>query len=148
LASPKTLTEAQRQRAEMLLLHAKGMSAVDIATVLSVHPNTVYHYLHAYQDEGAKGLLRIRRRGARPRIKAAQRALIARIADRTPIEYGLPYSRWSLSKLREYLIRKHIVTQVSCEHLRRILKKRASASNALFGSSPAKIREGQLFYRK
>ena len=135
----------QRQRIEILLLHAEGMTAIGIATTLGIHPNTVYHHLHAYQEGGFLKLIRARRRGAAPRIKASQRTLIARIADRSPADYGLPYGRWSLSKLKEYLIRKRVIQAISCEHLRRILKKRVSNSNVSSENLQDKTREESQF---
>ncbi|MGA9923653.1 MAG: hypothetical protein WBQ29_09635, partial [Isosphaeraceae bacterium] len=40
-----------------------------------------------------------------------------------PTTLGLPLGRWSLAKLRAYLIRQRIVPTISREHLRRVLKK-------------------------
>jgi hypothetical protein len=36
---------------------------------------------------------------------------------------GLPYGRWSLAKLRAYLIQPRLLKTISREHLRRVRKK-------------------------
>ena len=55
---------------------------------------------------------------------------------------GLPYSRWTLAKLRAYLIRERLVKAISREHLRRVLKKGVTASATCGVSSSAPIRTG------
>jgi hypothetical protein len=49
---------------------------------------------------------------------------IAQVAEQSPTEFGLPYGRWSLAKLQEYLIhQRRLLKAISREHLRRLLKK-------------------------
>ena len=50
----------------------------------------------------------------------AQFKAIWRLAERSPLALGLPFARWSLAKLRAYLIRKRLVKAISREHLRRV----------------------------
>ena len=58
------------------------------------------------------------------RIGEDKVAAIWRLAELKPYELGLPYGRWSLSKLAEHLVKSRIVKAISREHLRRLLKKR------------------------
>ena len=61
--------------------------------------------------------------GGRPRrIDDAARQEIRGIALARPRDLGEPGTRWSLSRLRRYLIRNRIVDHVDKEHLRRILR--------------------------
>src|SRR5207249_5163291 len=90
--------------AEALLFYSAGLNAVVIAAVLEVHVNTIYTYLHAFSQYGIPYLRRLRLPGAPQRISAAQADEIALIADQSPTEFGLPYGRWSLAKLQDYLI--------------------------------------------
>jgi transposase len=120
----------QRRRAETLLLHAAGVSASDIARLLEVHPHTTYADLHAFRRHGLASVCRSRRRGAPPRLTRGQLAAIWRLAETPPYELGLPYGRWSLSKLRAYLLRRRILKAISREHLRRLLQKGGSPSAA------------------
>jgi len=116
---------SSRRRANVILLFGAGLAGQDIARELKAHPNTVYADLRAYAESGLKCLNRISSVGAPTQIKAEQVEEILRIANMEPFELGLPYGRWSLSNLREYLIKIKVVKAISREYLRRILKKGA-----------------------
>jgi transposase len=113
----------QRRRAEVLLLLAAGHSAAFIAQLLAVHVNTVYTDLQAFARARLRCLQPTRRRGAPARLTPAQYKAIWRLAEQSPLTLGLPFARWSLAKLRAYLMRQHLVRAISREHLRRVLKK-------------------------
>lgn len=117
------LTARQRRRAEVLVLYSAGMEGVDIARALDIHINTVYSDVRAFERDGVDCIHHRLRGGAPVRIAEAQRAEILRLAEMSPGEVGLPYGRWSLSKLREYLLQHRIVLAISREHLRQVLKK-------------------------
>jgi transposase len=123
----------QRRRLETVLLHTAGHTAVDIAVLLGVHVNTVYSDLHLFHCRRLHGLLSRRRLGAPPRLTPQQRRTIYRLAEQSPTELGLPYGRWSLTKLRDYLLSHRMVRSISREHLRRVLKKGGTGSD----TSPA-----------
>ena len=117
----------QRRRAEVLLLYSAGMEALTIAQALGSHVNTIYSDLQAFERSGVECIRQRLYGGAPVRITEGQRAAILNLAEIPPGEVGLPYGRWSLSKLREYLIRHRVVKTISREHLRRVLKKGGSA---------------------
>lgn len=125
----------QRRRAEALLLLAAGHPAAFIARLLEAHTNTIYADLHAFARHGLSCLRPTRHRGARPRLSSAQLKAIWRLAERSPLSLGLPFARWSLAKLRAYLIRERLVRAISREHLRRVLKKGGSICAACVASS-------------
>lgn len=116
-------TPRQLRRAEALVLYAAGLEANEIARALDVHINTVYSDLRAFDLRGVACVRERMQGGAPARLSAAQRAAIVRMAETSPGDVDLPFGRWSLSKLREYLIRRRIVKAISREHLRRVLKK-------------------------
>lgn len=115
-----------QRRAEAVLLHAEGMSATDIAHMLGVHANTIRADLHAFDQHGLSAVVNGRRPGAPAQLRPHQQAEICRLADQEPCELGLPYGRWSLAKLRSYLIRQRRVKKISRAHLARVLKKGGS----------------------
>jgi transposase len=118
------LTEAkQRRRAHAMLLHGVGVGGEAIAQGLSAHSNTIYADLHAFAAEGVAAVYRFGRVGSPKAIPPAQEAEICQLADHAPIDIGLPYARWSLTKLRAYLLQRRWVKHLSREHLRRILQK-------------------------
>jgi len=120
----------QRRRLEAALLHFAGHTAQDIAALLAVHVNTVYADLRLFHHRRLDGLLLQRPLGAPPRLTPPQRRTIWRLAQQPPSELGLPYGRWSLAKFRDYLIRHRIISAISREHLRRVLKKGGTRSAA------------------
>ena len=134
----KALLPWQRRRAEVLLLHAAGQPATRIAQLLQVHPNTVYADLHAFARHRLSCLDGPRAAGAPPRLSREQVEVIWRLAGKPPTAVGLPYGRWSLAKLRAYLIHQHLVKAISREHLRRVLKRggTACATSAASSSAP------------
>jgi transposase len=113
--------------AEALLFYSVGLDAQCIADALAVHVNTIYACLHRFARLGIALFQCVPPQGAPPRIRAAQLDEIARVAEQSPTEYGLPYGRWSLAKLQEYLIdQRRLLKRISREHLRRLLKKSRS----------------------
>ena len=129
----------QRRRAEVLLLHAAGLSATAMAQLLQVHVNTVYADLRDFDQHGLSSLRRPRRVGAPPRLDPGQIETIWHLANQPPTALGLPLGRWTLAKLRDYLLRHRIVTAISREHLRRVLKKGGTLSGASNASSSIPI---------
>ena len=144
----ETSTNARLCRwAEVLLFYAAGLNAQSIADALAVHVNTIYACLHRFAHLGVALFQRTRRPGAPARITAAQIEEIARIAEQSPTEFGLPYGRWSLANLREYLIhQRRLLKAISREHLRRVLKKRIFVSATFNANSSVMIRNGVRFW--
>ncbi len=133
--------------AEGLLFYAAGLNAPSIANALAVHVNTIYACLHRFAHLGVALFQRTRRPGAPAHITAAQIEEMARIAEQSPTEFGLPYGRWSLANLREYLIhQRHLLKVISREHLRRVLKKRIFVSATFNANSSVMIRNGVRFW--
>src|SRR5262245_2283589 len=113
-----------RRRAEAILFYADGLNGVEIAEVLQVHPNTIYADLHAFDQQGLNSLPPLSQGGAPPPLTPEQREQIVALAQQEPIEFGLPYGRWSLAKFRDFLIyQKRLLKQISREHLRGLLKQ-------------------------
>jgi hypothetical protein len=52
----------------------------------------------------------------------AQRREIKKIAKSRPAEHGLPFSRWSLAKLADFLVAEGVVEDISHEGLRELLR--------------------------
>jgi transposase len=138
----KPLLPWQRRRAEVLLLHAADQPAARIAQLLQVHPNTVYADLHAFAQRRLSCLSGPRTVGAPARLSREQIETIWRLAEKPPTAVGLPYGRWTLAKLRAYLIRERLIKAISREHLRRVLKKGDTASATSGASSSAPILTG------
>ena len=113
--------------AEALRFYRAGLDAQCIADALGVHVNTIYACLHRFARLGMLLLQCLPPQGAPPRISATQLDEIARVAEQSPTEFGLPHGHWSLANLQEYLIdQRRLLQRISREHLRRLLKKSRS----------------------
>lgn len=112
-----------RTRLLIVDLSSRGASVPEVVRELGVHKTTVWRWLNAFNQHGLSRLLaRDRRGGPRPRVTETQKAAIARIASTSPEELGLAFSSWSLRRLRDYLKARSVVTDISRERLRQILK--------------------------
>jgi len=125
---PELVDPHQQRRAEVLLMYGMGVKPLEIALSQGVHPNTVYKDLHAFEQLGIEAIQQLQKGGAPSRITANQITKIMQLADQSPQEVGSPYGRWSLRKLRVYLVKHHIVKSIGRERLRQLLKKRFSLS--------------------
>ena len=113
---------ALRQRAQILLASDSRSLAPEIARVLQTDENQVRRVIGEFNADGMASL-RPRIGGGRPRrIDDEAREKIRAIALARPRDLGEPGTRWSLTRLRRYLIRNRIVDHVDKEHLRRILQ--------------------------
>jgi transposase len=112
---------ALRQRAQIVLASDARSSAGEIARVLGTDENQVRRVIREFNGDGMASL-RPPMGGGRPRrIDDAARDEIRAVALARPRDFGEPGTRWSLTTLRRYLVRKRVVHTISKEHLRRIL---------------------------
>lgn len=140
------LDTPQQRRSQAILLYHDSMSATEIAMTLQAHVNTILADLHAFDQQGLSSVTQVHQRGVSPRLTPAQKAEICRLADQAPSELGLPYGRWSLSKLRTYLLRQRLVKTLRREHLRRILKKGGSPADEFNASSSVVTPSARRFW--
>jgi transposase len=113
---------ALRQRAQIVLASDARSAAPEIARVLQTDENQVRRVIAEFNADGMVSL-RPRIGGGRPRrIDDAARERIRGIALARPRDLGEPGTRWSLTTLRRYLVRRRVVAAISKEHLRRVLQ--------------------------
>jgi transposase len=133
---PVSMTEGQRlqrigrtakdpvklRRAIVVLMSAQGQSAPDIAHLLDCSQEYVRQVIHDFNDIGFRAL-DPKWSGGRPKTISEQaRRQIRVIARCCPRDLGLPFSAWSLSKLAEHLAAAGVVTSISRETIRQILR--------------------------
>jgi len=106
------------RRAQMVLLSAQKMSVAKIAEVTFTSEDRVRDVIHNFNADGF-GSLYPRYAGGRPRtFNLLERRGIKKIAKSKPVEQGLPFSTWSLSKLADFLVAEGVVDDISHEGLR------------------------------
>ena len=119
--SKQSKLASTRQRALILLASNTLMSAPEIARMLLTDESHVRKVIHEFNRHGFESL-RPRLGGGRPRrIQADDEARIVAVAGARPDTLGVPFTRWSLSKLSRYLCVQKI--EVSPAHLARILAR-------------------------
>jgi transposase len=110
-----------RQRASILLASNTLMSVPQIARMWMTDEEHVRRVIHDFNERGFDSL-RPRFGGGRPRrISSDDEQRIVALAGARPSTLGVPYTRWSLSKLARYLTEQGL--SVSPAHLARILHR-------------------------
>lgn len=109
------------RRCLVVLMSSQGRSATEIAGALGSDDDWVREVIHAFNRDRMDSL-RPRWSGGRPpTITLEMRVRIAEIAATRPQLLKEPFTRWSLTKLRAYLIKSKVVPTISKERLRQIL---------------------------
>jgi hypothetical protein len=106
----------------MVLWSAQGISVVQIAGLAFTSEDRVRDVLHNFNADGFESLYPRYAGGRPPVFTLAQRREIKKIAKSRPAEHGLPFSRWSLAKLADFLVAEGVVEDISHEGLRELLR--------------------------
>ena len=109
-------------RLMIVLLSAKGKGVPEISSAVNLHPINVRKWIHRFSSSGVDGLRSGKSPGRPPLFSGEQRHEIMRVAKANPRTLGLHFSRWSLQRLRRYLIDRLIVNHISVETIRQIIQ--------------------------
>ncbi len=97
------------------------MSVPQIAGLAFTSEDRVRDVLHNFNADGFDSLYPRYRGGRPPQFTLQQRREIKKIAKSRPAGHGLPFSRWSLAKLADFLVAEGVVEDISHEGLRELL---------------------------
>lgn len=91
------------RRAQMIWLSSQGKKTVEIAEMWGITGATVLHTIQNFNSKGLMSLADKPRKG-RPR-KTTDRyvRLLKEAVQKSPRDFGYPFSSWTLDRLREYL---------------------------------------------
>jgi transposase len=109
-------------RLQIIMLSAAGKRVPEISEEVHLHPINVRKWIHRFNQMGLDGLRSGKSPGRPPVFSEEQREQIVHIANTNPRSLGLHYSRWSLQRLRRYLIEHRIVDHISVETIRQIIQ--------------------------
>ena len=115
-------------RLKIILLSAAGRRVPEISESISLHPINVRKWIHRFNRYGLDGLRSGKSPGRPLTFSDEQRRRIITIASINPRLLGLRYSRWSLQRLRRYLIDLKVVDQISVETIRQIIQSQGEAT--------------------
>ncbi|MGP4104818.1 helix-turn-helix domain-containing protein [Nonomuraea sp. KM90] len=98
------------------------MTTMQIAKVAFTSEDRVRDVIHNFNADGFDSLYPKYKGGRKPVFTLPQRVEIKKIAKSRPAEHGLPFSRWSLAKLADFLVAEGVVEDISHEGLRELLR--------------------------
>jgi transposase len=90
------------ERAQMVLLSARGFTVPQIAEIFEVGEDTVRTWLHRYQERGPDGLVDCPRPGRRPKDRLARQIVDAQMHN-SPRANGLVQAGWTVGLLAAFL---------------------------------------------
>lgn len=101
---------------------AQGSKVPDIARRFYFSPQHVRTIIKDFNANGFTALVPKYGGGRPAKFSEDQRGLIVETALCPPDLLGQPFRRWSLAKLRDFLVAEKIVESISLETIRQILK--------------------------
>lgn len=112
------------RRAQVVLASAQGAKVPAIAAMFHFSEPHVRHIIKEFNQHGFKALEPKERPGRPPKFTEEQISLMVETALCPPDLLGLPFTRWSLEKLRAYILKDKLVASISLETLRSMLQAR------------------------
>jgi len=110
------------RRTQVVLASAQGSKAPDIGRRLYFSPQHVRTIIKEFNATGFEALVPKYGGGRPATFSAEQRSLIVETALCPPDLLGQPFMRWSLAKLRDFIVAERIVASISIETIRQILR--------------------------
>ncbi|MBI3871761.1 MAG: helix-turn-helix domain-containing protein [candidate division Zixibacteria bacterium] len=103
---------------------SRGRPVSEIADRVGVHLTTVYDWVYRFNRTGFAGFEDAPNPQGRPSSLSSRqvRRLIATALAR-PADLGLPFTHWSVAKLRDFCHQKKLLPALSNEWVRRLLRR-------------------------
>lgn len=111
------------RRCQVILASAQGMKVPEIAETYYLSEDHVRILIRQFNKEGLESLKPKKPGGKEPTFTEEQEAEIIELALMPPKLLGLPFTQWSLHKLKDEAIKRKIVPTISHEKVRELLKK-------------------------
>jgi len=111
------------KRAQVILASAQGMRIPEISKSFSFSSDYARYVIHGFNERGFEVFKsKYKNCGSSPKFSNEQRQMVIDIGLSKPRDLGLPFTEWSLPKLKEYIIGNTDIDYVSHETIRRILQ--------------------------
>jgi transposase len=116
------------RRGQVLLHSAQGFTPPKIGELLGISTDWVRHIITEFNEHGFDSLNPKPRSGGRPpKFDDEIRLEMVNLALTPPPKLGYPFQKWSLRKLREGIIKKGIVDDISVSNLQKIMSEEVLA---------------------
>ena len=112
-----------RDRSKIILLSSQKLFAKQIAEKLSCEERKVRKAIKDFNSKGLLALQRGKAKGAIPKFTDITKKIILMHFSKSPKEFGLHFTVWTLPRFRTHLINYNVVESISIETLRQILMK-------------------------
>ena len=120
----KSLPARIHERYRIIAELAAGRTAAQVADRVDCSPSAVYHWLHAFNRDGLANFERPNNpRGPFTRVDGDKVLALIKVALARPEELGLPFSHWSVKKLKAYCREHGLLPPITDEWVRRLLRR-------------------------
>ncbi len=132
-----TLSVRVHRRYRVIEEIRRGREPLDAADRAGCHFTVAYDWIRRFNESGFETFERVPNpKGRPPILKAEQLRRLVELARSHPREHGLPFARWSVSKLGAYCRRRGLLPRVSDEWVRRLLRREGVRLCASTGVEP------------
>jgi transposase len=113
------------KRSQIILASAQQMRVQEISAVFCYSEDYVKTVIKEFNQIGLSSIKSARKNNHRPpKFTREERDRIVEVALKRPQDLGLPFTQWSLNKLREQVLKQGIVENISIDTIHTILKQR------------------------
>jgi transposase len=109
------------RRAQVILASAQGFTAPNISDIVCMSEDYVREIIHRFNEEGFEMIKPSWKPGGNWKFSEKQKQDLVNLATSRPKDLGLPFTQWSLTRLKNYAIKQGIIESISNEWLRVIL---------------------------
>lgn len=110
-----------KDRAKIFLFSSEKIPTPEISRKINCGIEKVREAIVCFNEIGMESLNRRKAKGAPPKFSETDKKIIIIHFSKSPREFGVPISAWTLPKFREHLIKSKVVNSISIERLRQIL---------------------------
>jgi len=120
----KSLPTRIHQRYRIIAEIAARRRTSEVADRVSCSSAAVYHWFHRFEESGFARFERPNNpRGPIPTVDGDQILALIKVALARPEELGLPFSHWSVTKLKAYCLEHDLLPPITDEWVRRLLRR-------------------------
>jgi len=120
----KTLSARLYERYRIIAAAAQRRNPKEVADRVGVHFTTVYDWTHRFNRQGFAGFEDPPNPEGRPSsLSGRQIRTLISVALARPADLGLPFTQWSVAKLKAYCLQRRLLPPFSDEWVRRLLRR-------------------------
>jgi transposase len=120
----KTVSARIYERYRVIDIAQQGFSVPEIAERSGMFVTSIYDWIQYFNKHGFRGFDDPPNPEGRPSLLTGPQVReMVKIALSRPADLGLPYTHWSVAKLRAYLIKRDLFPNYTDEWIRRLLRR-------------------------